>query len=168
MSQKDGQDGGNEEEEEEEERWIESDWLRDAEKASKEQKDNDLNFKNQEENDDDDPPDVTDLFADPDPMDTFQFTWTIDDDDDDMNDNDIHIESNSTTRVAQKKSTRQRHRRTIDIRLEGYKAELGQTLHSTGLTLWRASQLLSDHLVVHAQTFICGKRVIEVRNVTTY
>ena len=169
MSKEDGQKFRNDNfggkghfDEEEEERWIESDWLRDCHQDAQQQKDG---AGNGNEDEDDLLPDVTDLFADPDPMDSFQFTWTLNDDDDD--DDDIRKESSSsiaTTRnLTKEKKSKQRQPRTIHIRLEGYKAELGQTLHSTGLTLWRASQLLSDHLVVNAKNVICGKRVVEVR-----
>jgi hypothetical protein len=156
---------GHFDEEEDEERWIESDWLRDCHRDAQQQKGGAGNHDDADGNEEEDDllPDVTDLFADPDPMDSFQFTWTVNDDDDD----DIHEESSSsiaTTRNPTKeKKSKQRQPRTILIRLEGYKAELGQTLHSTGLTLWRASQLLSDHLVVNAKNVICGKRVVEVR-----
>jgi hypothetical protein len=104
----------------EEARWIESEWLASTSTAV---------------NDEDDEPAMTDLFADPDPMDTFDFTWQRTDGDD----NDA-----------------------IAIRLEGYKAELGQTLSSTGLTLWRASELLANFLVQHEARYLQGRRVLEV------
>jgi len=97
---------------EEEERWIESESLR-----------------QQKEDTDDNA--MTDLFADPDPLETFRHSWTLKDS------------------------------REIQIVLSGHKAELGQTLHSTGLTLWRASQLLCDYLVEH-DGWIKDKKVLEV------
>jgi predicted nicotinamide N-methyase len=70
---------------------------------------------------------ITDLFADPDPYETFEF----------------HFEPN------------------IDIILVGYKAENGQTLNSTGLTLWRASNLLCDYLMANPES-VRGKLVLEL------
>lgn len=72
-----------------------------------------------------------DLFSDPDPLETFHFHFNIDEE------TDIHIS------------------------LQGYKAELGQTLASTGLTLWRASSILCDFLV-HNRNFVQDKTVVEV------
>jgi len=57
-----------------------------------------------------------DMFADPDPFDTFSFTFPL--------------PKNSS----------------VTINLKGHKAELGQTLNSTGLTIWRASELLCNYL----------------------
>ena len=71
---------------------------------------------------------VGDLFADPDPIDTFHF---------DFNSGKIHIT------------------------LQGHKAENGQTLHSTGLTLWRASPLLCEYMVSE-QDCIRERTVLEV------
>ena len=108
-------------------RWIESEYLK----------------QQSEGNDDEDcGSECFDMFADPDPMQTFVFNWTIDDEIDDdtkgMN-------------------------RTIEIELLGYKAELGQTLHSTGLTLWRASELLCNFMVRERNTYISNKSILEVR-----
>ena len=50
---------------------------------------------------------------------------------------------------------------TIQIHLQGHKMENGQTLHSTGLTLWRASPLLCEYMTLH-QDFIRGRTVLEV------
>lgn len=53
---------------------------------------------------------------------------------------------------------------TIEIKLKGHKAELGQTLHSTGLTLWRAAPLLCSYLLSSPETisYIKGKFVLEL------
>lgn len=49
----------------------------------------------------------------------------------------------------------------IQFELKGLKRELGQTLSSTGLTLWRASEHLSSFCHAHADLFR-GKRVLEL------
>ena len=72
-----------------------------------------------------------DLFADPDPLETFHFNFTNQQND------------------------------SIPITLVGYKAENGQTLNSTGLTLWRASHVLCDYLM-NGQKFIQHKTVLEL------
>lgn len=76
-------------------------------------------------------------FADPDPYETFEFEFG-NKNDDDQNKDHHHIT------------------------LHGHKQENGQTLHSTGLTLWRASELLCEYLVEH-QELVANKRVVEVR-----
>ena len=76
--------------------------------------------------DDDEEPDVGDLFADPDPYDTF-----------------IHEVGNHS------------------IVLRGYKEENGQTIPSTGLTLWKAAPLLCEFLQQNA-SLIQNKRVLEL------
>lgn len=73
-----------------------------------------------------DEPDMGDLFADPDPFDTFDFSFG-----------------------------------EIQIHIQGHKMENGQTLHSTGLTLWRASSLLCDYMISH-QGCIRTRTVLEV------
>ena len=72
-------------------------------------------------------PDISDLFADPDPYETFEFHFDPD----------------------------------IGITLTGFKEENGQTLNSTGLTIWRASHLLCDYLVANPE-FVKGKKVLEL------
>jgi predicted nicotinamide N-methyase len=71
---------------------------------------------------------VGDLFADPDPFDTFDFQFG-----------------------------------EIKIHIQGHKMENGQTLHSTGLTLWRASPLLCQYMVSQ-QDLIRERTVLEVGN----
>lgn len=78
------------------------------------------------DDDDDDEPDVGDLFADPDPYDTFEHE------------------------VCGHK-----------ILLHGHKAENGQTIPSTGLTLWRAAPLLCDFMQQNA-SLIEDQRVLEL------
>lgn len=92
---------------------------------------------------DDDSPDMGDLFADPDPLDTFHFEYALPE----------HETLNPTKTVIPIK--------TVNITLTGHKAELGQTLHSTGLTLWRASELLCDYMIVQ-NTAIQQKNVLEL------
>jgi hypothetical protein len=90
---------------------------------------------------DDETPDMGDLFADPDPLDTFHFEWTVPclpfatHEQPNQNQNELSDNHPSTKT------------RTVSITLTGHKAELGQTLHSTGLTLWRASELLCDYMI---------------------
>ena len=78
------------------------------------------------------------MFADPDPYDTFKFTFplpsTTEAPDDDDDDDDATATTTTTTTT------------TTTIILHGHKAELGQTLASTGLTHWRASSLLCSFL----------------------
>jgi hypothetical protein len=50
---------------------------------------------------------------------------------------------------------------SLKIELAGQKQENGQLLHSTGLTLWRASELLCQYLLDHKEV-VRGKRVLEV------
>eukprot|EP00978_Attheya_sp_CCMP212_P007268 scaffold16926_cov59-Attheya_sp.AAC.2 len=50
----------------------------------------------------------------------------------------------------------------IKIPLRGIKAENGQTLHSTGLTLWRASHLLCNYLVSHTKEIVENKTILEL------
>ena len=57
--------------------------------------------------------------------------------------------------------------RDIHIELKGHKQELGQTLNSTGLTLWRASNILCDFLLQHAAEFVEGKTILEVSACST-
>ena len=104
--------------------WIESEWMEQNSPSPGAQQD-----------DDDDEPEIsTDLFADPDPMETFSFEWKV-----------------GTT-------TDQR----VQITLHGYKAELGQTLHSTGLTLWRASNILCDFMIEQEAVVRSTQSVLEV------
>lgn len=50
-----------------------------------------------------------------------------------------------------------------DVRFEvlGLKRELGQTLDSTGLTIWRAADRLCEYMVAHQEAFR-GRRVLEL------
>lgn len=50
-----------------------------------------------------------------------------------------------------------------DVRFEvlGLKRELGQTLDSTGLTIWRAADRLCEYMVAHQEAFR-GRRVVEL------
>mmetsp|Transcript_506 Transcript_506/g.685 ORF Transcript_506/g.685 Transcript_506/m.685 type:complete len:127 (+) Transcript_506:102-482(+) len=103
-------------------RWIESDHVI-----------ADGNIKNdrQEESEEVDIP--FDLFADPDPLDSFFFEWT------------------------------KTNKGTIKIQLIGYKAELGQTLCSTGLTLWKGSRLLSDFITSQEDYVRSVGNILEVK-----
>jgi SAM-dependent methyltransferase len=96
---------------------------------------------------DDESPDMGDLFADPDPFDTFHFEWTVP-----LPQQQKHaahtVEEEQQNEIPNELSSH----KTVSITLSGHKAELGQTLHSTGLTLWRASELLCDYMIRNANT----------------
>jgi predicted nicotinamide N-methyase len=62
--------------------------------------------------------DLGGLFTDPDPFETFSMEWKL-------------VDFSEPARIT----------------VTGIKAENGQTIHSTGLTLWRASNILADFLV---------------------
>ena len=79
----------------------------------------------------DDYPEFKDLFADPDPMTSFTFTFP------------------------------RPGGESITITLRGVKAENGQTLKSTGLTIWRASPLLCNFLAANPNT-VRAKTVLEL------
>ena len=49
----------------------------------------------------------------------------------------------------------------ITIRLNGLRRDIGQTLQSTGLTLWRAGDFLSNYMYENRSIFN-GKSVLEV------
>jgi predicted nicotinamide N-methyase len=49
----------------------------------------------------------------------------------------------------------------ITIRLNGLRRDIGQTLQSTGLTLWRAGDFLSDYMYQDRSRF-AGKSIIEL------
>ncbi|KAI9906034.1 hypothetical protein PsorP6_014081 [Peronosclerospora sorghi] len=49
----------------------------------------------------------------------------------------------------------------IVIRLNGLRRDIGQTLDSTGLTLWRAGDFLSDYMYQHRCRF-AGKSILEL------
>jgi predicted nicotinamide N-methyase len=61
-----------------------------------------------------------DIFKDPDPTENFQFRFEIGDEDE-----------------------------AIEIELDGYKSDSDEIWHSTGLTLWKASEYLCRYLVKH-------------------
>ena len=83
----------------------------------------------------DDTINFTSMFEDPDPYDTFEYTFNIPNSDKDN--------------------------REVRIKLHGIKQENGQLLNSTGLTVWKASLLMCNYLIQH-QDCIQGKRVLEV------
>ena len=97
-----------------EEKWIEANWLCSEERNEKDNKDEEEFF-------------AFDIFADPDPYDTFLFTFG----------------------------------EGINLKLKGIKQENGQTLNSTGLTLWRASPKLCEYMVSNA-ILVKGEKVLEV------
>ena len=106
---------------------------------------------------------MLDLFADPDPYDEFSFSFMIPKNqaivtqtkeisqligrDNDLNSNNAKEDGNTND--------------IVKIHLFGIKAENGQMLHSTGLTLWRASSLLCQFMASHPN-MIRQKSVLEV------
>jgi hypothetical protein len=97
-------------------RWIESEATQEQDRAHR-------GIKDDEE--DDIIEGMSDLFADPDPLDTFFFRFEL----------PPHEKSTAETPEL------------VEITLSGHKAELGQTLHSTGLTLWQSSERFCEVLV---------------------
>jgi predicted nicotinamide N-methyase len=86
-----------------------------------------------------------DLFIDPDPYETFTLQWKI-------------VYQNDTREIIDRTSCISQYRSDVltapitnavngQITAVGNKAENGQTLHSTGLTLWRAARIITDYLV---------------------
>eukprot|EP00537_Pseudo-nitzschia_pungens_P016617 CAMPEP_0172412476 /NCGR_PEP_ID=MMETSP1061-20121228/77930_1 /TAXON_ID=37318 /ORGANISM="Pseudo-nitzschia pungens, Strain cf. pungens" /LENGTH=380 /DNA_ID=CAMNT_0013148717 /DNA_START=107 /DNA_END=1249 /DNA_ORIENTATION=- len=84
-----------------------------------------------------------DPFADPDPTQVFPFRFEVADGE------------SSTSRNSE------RRRRTIDLRIHGYKTSSDEVWQSTGLTLWKASKYLCDYMVSHAVE-LKNKRVLEL------
>jgi predicted nicotinamide N-methyase len=119
---------------------------------------------------------VASLFADPDPYDTFVVTLHLPlgrnnegdthGSDDDRNSNysgnndDNPLNTNNNNNNTHNDLTTAPTTRPLHITLHGYKAELGQTLSSTGLTLWRASHTLS-HWILHSRE-VRGKLILEL------
>mmetsp|Transcript_16458 Transcript_16458/g.23408 ORF Transcript_16458/g.23408 Transcript_16458/m.23408 type:complete len:295 (-) Transcript_16458:147-1031(-) len=101
------------------------------------------------DNDTEDEPMIFDLFQDPDPYETFAFTFHVEDPEE--------FESIK----YHKKSSSKYLKRKIDIKLNGIKTENGQTIKSTGLTLWRASNILCDYLCENPQ-IVKGKNILEL------
>jgi predicted nicotinamide N-methyase len=127
-------------------RWIEAESLHldNSRQLSKNNDDGD-------DNDDDDEAaahaTLTDLFADPDPYETFTYQWNINVDTKSLHSSTAVVEGSSISHSQLPQPPPPPSMTTIDISVTGHKAENGQTLHSTGLTVWRASQILADWLV---------------------
>jgi predicted nicotinamide N-methyase len=51
---------------------------------------------------------------------------------------------------------------SIRLQLSGYKAELGQTLHSTGLTAWKAAEILAHYLLANATSLQKQQTILEL------
>uniref|UniRef100_A0A7S4RLA2 Uncharacterized protein n=1 Tax=Ditylum brightwellii TaxID=49249 RepID=A0A7S4RLA2_9STRA len=112
--------------------------------------------------------DMSTLFADPDPMDNFVATYHIKSTQEiNQAENTIkfyldkikgNIDNEDSNETESEKDIQEKE---ITITLRGIKAENGQLLHSTGLTLWNASHLLCRFLSLNP-FLIRGKSVIEV------
>ena len=149
--------------------WIESKSLFTASTAKNNNSENtgtsstnsvDDNHKGQDDNLHDEDLCLDDLFIDPDPYETFTLQWKIlyrhddkistgagdlPDPGSSCDDHDTHSTTNTT--ATETSAAYGLVERTAQITVVGNKAENGQTLHSTGLTLWRASRLLTDYMV---------------------
>lgn len=110
-------------------------------------------------------PECFDLFADPDPIEVFSFQWRIPEVSSVTPEPVSHnflLSSKHGTRSGVDFDDDSCGDSLITIELTGYKAELGQTLHSTGLTLWRASGFLCDFMIDEYKSYIVNKKVLEV------
>jgi predicted nicotinamide N-methyase len=130
---------------------------------------------------------LDDLFIDPDPYETFTLQWKIlnrhvgemrttgsnscVDSQDEYSNGNYHDRLATNTTTATTDAAKTDHNKdgfietTAQITVVGNKAENGQTLHSTGLTLWRASQLLTDYLVaVHNHQSQCVSTELSIPN----
>lgn len=95
------------------------------------------------------------MFDDPDPFDTFVHTF---------------VPQNTTTAgiggvasiTSGGESTCSPYLNPITITLRGHKAEIGQTLNSTGLTLWRAAPILCQFLMDNADVYVKNKNILEL------
>jgi len=118
-----------------EELWIESDGNGiEPDPPTNNNSNNNNNNDDDDDDDDDDDIGMTDLFADPDPYDEFSFSFPL-----------------PSTSTSNPDNPSPHHQ--CNIHLFGIKEENGQTLHSTGLTIWRASPLLCQYMIQHPQLF---------------
>ncbi|CAM9390940.1 unnamed protein product [Ectocarpus fasciculatus] len=51
---------------------------------------------------------------------------------------------------------------SLTVTLRGHKAEIGQTLNSTGLTLWRAAPILCQFLINNRDSYVNDKNILEL------
>ena len=127
-----------------EERWIE------CEEIYKSNRQDSAN-----ETDNDSSSDYYNLFVEPDPYQMFYFT--------------LHHSNHEEYRFERHLDNSPLHRNLEsnteshkDIVLRGIKAENGQVISSTGLTLWRASSILCNFLCRHYKTCIEKKSILEL------
>ena len=97
-----------------------------------------------------------DLFSDPDPYQTFTRVYHTTEVISDMvsSSSSINNTSNGIGSVDNADD--------ITIVLKGFKAENGQTLDSTGMTLWRASGILCRYLIAHREELLSNHIVLEL------
>lgn len=93
------------------------------------------------------------MFNDPDPFDTFVHTFCLDPSD---------CSGASAAVAAGPSSDATTATAAITITLRGHKAEIGQTLNSTGLTLWRAAPILCHFLVKNKGKYVTDKHLLEL------
>lgn len=91
------------------------------------------------------------MFDDPDPFDTFVHTFNLPSGADAME--TIEGKDGHLSDVCAE---------TVTIVLRGHKAENGQTLNSTGLTLWRAAPILCQFLINNSDLYVRNKCVLEL------
>lgn len=107
--------------------------------------------KSASDNDDDSSSDngQFDLFADPDPFEMFNFDFTLPSNN--HQDNEVDSSNNNISK------------RTLPLKIKGYKTDAEQVWQSTGLTLWRASHYLCEYQIEHySELFTSNKRVLEL------
>ena len=95
-----------------------------------------------------------DPFKDQDPFDVFSFRYRT-------NPNDATTDTTSTTTKSNSQDNDESSEWT-EISVRGYKTDSDEVWQSTGLTLWRASTYLCEHMTQHAALFH-DKRILEVR-----
>lgn len=82
------------------------------------------------------------MFANPDPYETFTYHFKLPSNDNNEINNNNEIE--------------------IDIQLIGRRADEAQLLSSTGLTLWRAAPILCNYLILNSELYVKNKVVLEL------
>jgi len=96
------------------------------------------------------------MFDDPDPYDTFDYTFDA---------ITVPLQSSSNNIVSTAIDRDTDVATTFNLLLRGIKAENGQTINSTGLTIWRASHSLCDYLTRKNNMTMFGKKNQSTANI---
>lgn len=96
------------------------------------------------------------LFQDPDPYQKFYFSL------DTLNQDQYHFERHIMDNLPHRNPIIDVEITHKDIVLRGIKAENGQVISSTGLTLWRASTLLCNFICKHYKMCVVNKSILEL------